>query len=112
LALLTRQTIYRSYDDPIWSWLPFALALAAAWIVLRPDRRRLGLLLGVGVAGPMVEVLYIQVGHLHRYRLGWLAGVPLWIVLWWVLAVLILEQLLARVAPRARRGGAGARVLS
>ena len=104
LVVVTRQAIYRSYDDPVWSWLPFALALAAAGVVLRPDRRRLALLAGVAVAGPVVELLYIQIGQLHAYRLGWLGGVPLWIVLWWVLAVGILEQLLARVLARGSGG--------
>src|SRR5690606_21806282 len=115
LVVATRQAIYRTYADPVWSWLPFALALVLALAVLRPGRRRLALLAAVAVAGPAVEILYIQVGQLHAYRLGWLAGVPLWIVLWWVLAVLVLEQLLAALfcargtptcappAPRARR---------
>jgi len=97
LVLATRQAIYRTYDHPIWSWAPFALGLAVALFVLRPPRRRLTLLAGVLVAGPLVEALYIQVGGLHVYRLGWLFGVPLWIALWWVLAVLIWQDLGGRL---------------
>lgn len=109
LVVATRQAIYRTYADPLWSWLPFALALALAIAILRPDRRRLALLAGVAAVGPAVEVLYIQVGRLHAYPLGWLGGVPLWIVLWWVLAVLVLEQLVARVPARVARGVASRR---
>jgi hypothetical protein len=101
LVLATRQAVYRLYDHPLWSWLPFALALVIALWVLRPDRRRLALLAGVVVVGPLVEVLYIQVGGLHAYRLGWLAGVPLWIALWWGLAVLVWTDLGARLLSRA-----------
>jgi hypothetical protein len=49
-------------------------------------------------------LLYIHLGNLHHYHLGWIAGVPLWIVLWWALAVLIWKDLSARLvlwlAPR------------
>jgi len=100
LVVVTRQAIYRLHDDPVWSWAPFALALAAALAVLRPDRRRLALLLVVAALGPAVEALYIQLGGLHAYHLGWLAGVPLWIALWWVLAVLVWSELSQARAPR------------
>ena len=110
IVLVTRQLIYRLYDHPLWSWLPFALGLAAYFALLRPkaNERRLALLFGVG--GPLVEVLYIQVGGLHRYALGWLGGVPLWIALWWVLGMLIVGDLagraLAASASRARASSA------
>ncbi|MCC6997618.1 MAG: DUF2878 family protein [Deltaproteobacteria bacterium] len=100
LVAVTRQTIYRLYQDPLWSWLPFLAALALALVVLRPDRRRLALLGATLLLGPAVEALYIQVGHLHVYRLGWLGGVPVWIALWWVLAVLVLDALLGALALR------------
>jgi hypothetical protein len=103
LVTITRHTIYRAYLDPIWSWLPFAVALAAHALVLRPARRERTLALALLVAGPIVEALYIQAGGLHRYRLGWLLGVPLWIPLWWALGALVwaevsghVERLLAR----------------
>jgi len=97
LALGTRQTIYRFYDDPLWSWLPFAAALALYPLLFgltRHEARLAGLTLAVG---PLVEVLYIQVGGLHRYPLGWIGGVPLWIALWWVLAVLLWRDLGSRI---------------
>jgi hypothetical protein len=97
LVAVTRQTIYRFYIDPWLSWLPFAGAAALFWLlfgVTRHDRR---LALVMLVVGPLVEVLYIQVGGLHRYHLGWLGGVPLWIALWWVIAVLVWKDLSARV---------------
>lgn len=106
LVLATRQAIYRTYAHPVWSWLPFALAIALYVLLLRPDRLRLALLAAVIVIGPLVEILYIQVGDLHAYRLGWLGGVPLWIALWWGLAVLVwqdigtrLQRLFDRLAP-------------
>lgn len=97
IVVVTRQTIYRGYDDPLWSWLPFALALGIALFLLRPDRRRLAVLGAFVVLGPLVEVAYIKLGGLHHYALGWFGGVPLWIVLWWGLAGLVWEDLSARV---------------
>jgi hypothetical protein len=96
LVVLTRQLIYRHYADPVLSWLPFVGALLLYAALLRPDRRALVLAGIAALAGPAVEVAYIQLGGLHRYQLGWLAGVPLWIPLWWVLALLIWDDLSAR----------------
>lgn len=99
LVVGTRQCIYRWYLDPLWSWLPFALAIGL-YVMLFP-RRRGELVLGgiVLVGGPAIEVLYIHVGRLHHYHLGWLGGVPLWIALWWVLAVWVWSD----IAPRLLR---------
>ena len=100
LVLGTRQCIYRLYSDPVLSWLPFAAALLL-WILLtRPDGRDRWLLGLAIVVGPVVEVLYVQVGGLHRYQLGWFAGVPLWIVLWWALGVPVWADLSARLLRR------------
>jgi hypothetical protein len=97
LIAVTRQVVYRAHGDALWSWLPFALAVLA-WIALfRPDRRDRVLLGAFAVVGPLVEVLFIQAGGLHAYALGWLGGVPLWIVLWWVLAVAVWADLSARL---------------
>lgn len=97
LVLATRQCIYRWFDDPLWSWLPFAVALGLYLVVFGagPGDRRLILI--TLLAGPLVEVLYIQVGGLHRYHLGWLGGVPVWIALWWVVAVLVWKDLSGHV---------------
>jgi hypothetical protein len=97
LILATRQTIYRFALDPVLSWLPFALALATYLLLFGIDRHELRLAAITLVAGPLVEVLYIQIARLHVYPLGWLAGVPLWIVLWWVLAVLAWNDLGRRI---------------
>lgn len=103
IVLGTRQAIYRLYADPLWSWLPFALGLSAALLLFRPDRGRLRLLAVVLGVGPAVEALYINVGQLHAYRLGWLGGVPLWIALWWVLAALVWEDLGSRIMDGLER---------
>ena len=97
IVVVTRQCIYRLYDRPILSFVPFVAALVVFLAVVRPDARRRKLLFGVLVLGPAVEVLYIQVGHLHAYRLGVLFGVPVWIALWWGLAVLVWEELGTRL---------------
>lgn len=97
LVLGTRQVIYRTHDDPLWSWLPFAAALGLYALLFGLDRADRRLALAFAVGGPLVEVLYIQLGGLHRYHLGWLGGVPLWIALWWVLAVLIWKDLSPRL---------------
>jgi len=97
LVVSTRWLVYRHYGDPLLSWLPFAAALVLYAGLFRPDRhgRRLAGILAIG--GPAVEIAYIQLGELHRYQLGWLGGVPLWIALWWVLAILIWDDLSARL---------------
>ncbi len=96
LTLATRQAIYRWYLDPVLSWLPFAAALAIYALFCRP-RRYEWTLIGLALAiGPAVEIAYIQLGGLHHYHLGWFAGVPLWIALWWGLALLIWQELVQR----------------
>lgn len=97
LVLVTRQLLYRYSLDPVLSWLPFALALVAygALFGIPAKERRLAAL--AAVVGPLVEIAFIHLGALHHYHLGWLGGVPLWIVLWWVLAVLIWNDLSARL---------------
>lgn len=93
LVLATRQAIFRWYDDPWLSWLPFAAAGLAWWHLLKPDAhdRRLAAL--AIVAGTATEAIYIQIGGLHHYGLGVLGGVPLWIILWWPIAVLVWKEL-------------------
>ncbi len=93
LVLATRQACFRWFDDPLGSWLPFALA-AALWVALigldAHDRRLAGLALTLGT---LTEVAYIQLGGLHRYEIGVVGGVPLWIVLWWPIAVLVWKEI-------------------
>ncbi|MBZ0272826.1 hypothetical protein K8I61_12380 [bacterium] len=93
VTIATRQAIYRFHLHPIWSWLPFSLALAVYVFAMRPSLRHLRVASLLVVAGPAVEAIFIRVVGLHRYDLGWLFGVPLWIVLWWALAAMILAEL-------------------
>ena len=97
LIVATRQCIYRLPLDPIWSWLPFLLALVAYLVFFFPSRHDLKLLAVFLVGGPLIEILYIRVGHLHEYDLGWLWGVPLWIALWWLLIIPIWKDLSLRL---------------
>jgi hypothetical protein len=100
LVLITRQFIYRLWGDPVLSWLPFLVAFGVYWTLFRMSRHDwviVGLFL---LGGPLIEVLYIQVGGLHRYHLGWLGGVPLWIALWWIVAALVWSDLAARLQRR------------
>jgi len=105
LVVVTRQAIYRAFMHPVLSWLPFLAAGAAHFALFGWDRRDRRLVALALVIGPMVEILYIQVGGLHRYHLGWFAGVPLWIVLWWAVSLLIWRDLAPRLLGllRARR---------
>lgn len=100
MVALTRQAIYRLWADPLWSWLPFAGALLLHPALFRwgPRERRLALI--SATAGPVAEALLIKVGGLHQYALGWLLGVPVWIALWWVVAVLIWAELSRLALPR------------
>jgi hypothetical protein len=103
LTLVTRQMIYAYYLHPLLSWLPFAAALGLHAVVFhwsRHDRRLVAL---AAVGGPVVEMLFIRVGGLHVYHLGWFGGVPLWIVLWWMLAVLVWNDVSARLLARPAR---------
>ena len=96
LVVVTRQLIYRLYDHPVMSWLPFAVALVVYAVVFRPDRREQSFAALFAIGGPLVEIAYIQLGGLHHYHLGWLGGVPVWIALWWVLSALIWRDLSLR----------------
>jgi hypothetical protein len=97
LTVATRQCIYAYYLHPLLSWIPFAAALAAYALVFRCSRHERRLVALAAVGGPVVEILFIQVGRLHVYHLGWFGGVPLWIILWWMLAVLVWNDLSARL---------------
>ncbi len=103
LVFATRSRIYRDFGDPILSWAPFAAALLAYALIARPTRHDLtvgGLFL---IGGPLVESVLIRGGGLHHYELGVLAGVPIWIALWWVLAVLVWKDLGGRLLVAATR---------
>jgi hypothetical protein len=101
MVIGTRQCIYRWYLDPLWSWLPFAFGVIA-YALLFPRRHADVALSGIVLCGgPAVEMLYIHVGRLHHYHLGWIGGVPLWIALWWVLAAWVWSD----IAPRLQRFG-------
>jgi len=102
LVLVTRQTIYRLYADPVLSWLPFLGALCIFLVLIRPQRHDFKLLAIFLAGGPLIEVLYIQVGRLHAYHLGWIGGVPLWIALWWLLIVLIWKDIAFRLERTLR----------
>lgn len=97
---VTRQFIYRFYLDPVLSWLPFVACLGLYVVLFRPTRYDWKLLALFLVGGPAIEILYIQVGGLHAYHLGWLGGVPLWIASWWLLVIPIWNDLSGRVLTR------------
>ncbi len=102
LVFATRWTIYRLYENPILSWLPFLGAIIAYLILFRPTRHDLKLVGIFLLGGPIVEILYIQLGHLHRYHLGWIGGVPLWIVLWWMFIVVVWKDIAFRIEKGLR----------
>ncbi|NOY91466.1 MAG: hypothetical protein GXP55_09670 [Deltaproteobacteria bacterium] len=102
LVVVTRQIIYVRYEDPIWSWLPFLLASAAYVFFFGLRKSDAWLCAFMLLAGPAIEVLYIRVGGLHHYALGWFGGVPLWIALWWLLGVLVWKDLGARLLSTLR----------
>lgn len=103
LVVATRQSIYRLFAHPVASFAPFALALGAhAWLFPWGPRERRLVLVALTV-GPLAEAVLIRAG-LHRYELGWLLGVPIWIALWWALGVLVLAELGRRAVALATPG--------
>jgi len=103
LVAATRWAVYRSYLDPVLSWLPFLAGLVTFFLLLGPTWHDVKLLAVMLVIGPVVEILYIDVGGLHVYHIGWIGGVPLWIVLWWALGILVWKDLAFRIEDRLRR---------
>jgi len=97
LIFATRHQIYQYYLHPLWSWLPFFLALLAYLLVCWPTRHDLKLMAIVLPVGPLMEMLYINIGNLHRYHLGVAGGVPIWIILWWLLIILIWKDFALRM---------------
>ncbi len=93
ILLATRQSIYRTFEDPLWSWLPFAIGALVYVVAFGLDAQERKLAFFIALVGPTLEVLMIQVGGLHEYALGWIGGMPLWIAIWWVLAALIWKDL-------------------
>lgn len=92
VVLGTRASVFAFYADPLLSWLPFAVGLVVYALAGGATRHDAWLAAIALVAGPLVEALFIQLAGLHAYALGWLAGVPLWIVLWWALATWIVKD--------------------
>ncbi len=103
LVWAVRQATWAWYLDPLRSWLPYAVAGLAYVALFRPDRHERRLAALALTLGTAVEVLYIQVGGLHHYELGLVGGVPLWIVLWWPLAVLVWKDLVTQPTARYAR---------
>lgn len=103
LVLVTRQCIYRYYEDPLLSWLPFLGALIIYLLFFKPGRHDLKLLGIFLIGGPLIEILYIQVGNLHDYHHGVIGGVPIWIALWWLVIILIWKDLAFRIEKVLRR---------
>ena len=100
LLLATRQAIYRLYLDPIFSWLPFLGAIAIFFLLFPPSKAQILLVVIAVAVGTVVEVVYIQIGDLHWYHHGWVGGVPLWIMLWWALAILIWRDVSVAIRRR------------
>ena len=65
--------------------------------LFRPDKRLYQLAGAFLLAGTAIESLYINVGGLHQYHLGWFGGVPLWIALWWTLSLVIWDDFSGRL---------------
>ncbi len=93
VVVATRLALYAWYAHPIASWLPFALGFALFALAGGADRHDAKLAALALVVGPIVEALFIRIGGLHEYALGWWFGVPVWIVLWWALATWIWKDL-------------------
>lgn len=97
LVLLSRQAIYKTYTHPVFSWLPLTIILFIAIGTLKLSRHDWKILSIFAIFGPITEIIYIQVGHLHVYQLGWIAGAPIWIFLWWIIVMLIWKDFAFRI---------------
>lgn len=103
LVVATRQMIYRYYLDPWFSWIPFAIAWIVFIAFFKPTLHDLKLSAIFLIGGPIIEALYIKIGHLHSYYLPVFGGVPLWIILWWVVIVVIWKDLSGRMVETLER---------
>lgn len=103
LVFITRNQIYQHYLHPTWSWIPFLIALLTYLTLCAPTLHDLKLMAIVLPVGPLVEILYINIGNLHRYHLGVVGGVPIWIILWWLLIILIWKDIAMRLEISLRR---------
>lgn len=97
LVFITRQFIYKYYLDPILSWVPFIIAFIIWLLFFKVSRHDIKLLFVFLLVGPLIEVIYIKIGHLHYYHLGLFYGVPAWIIIWWLIIVLIWKDLAPRI---------------
>ena len=121
LVLITRQFTYRLSLHVVFSWLPYLVAIVAYVAMFRPAARKRNLAIFFILVGTLFEVLLAKGAGLHRYNLGWVFGIPIWIVLWWGLGAVIIsdfaERALSKFVPETRPrwadptpgAGAGAR---
>lgn len=103
ILIASRQAIYRLFNDPVFSWLTFVAALFVYFFIFQVTKHDLKILALSLLAGPLVEIFYIQIGRLHSYPLDVLAGLPFWLVLWWGLAILIWKDLSFRIENSFKR---------
>ena len=97
LVFITRQLIYINYLDPFLSWIFFAIAFVVYLIFIPLKKADILLLTSFAIGGPITEVLYIKIGNLHHYHHGVFFGVPIWIILWWIISVLLWKDISCRL---------------
>ena len=89
LVVCTRLCIYSFYMRDTLSWLSFLIALITYFAVFGFNKTKILMAILISIIGTSVESILINFGKLHYYHLGVLAGVPIWIALWWSLIALI-----------------------
>ena len=95
LYVIYRMIIYRYASEP---WLPDALyagILVVRLLLLPPTANERKLMLTLLFLGPVYEIVLIRCG-LYVYQNGFIMGLPLWLIIWWVFIIRVFKAITDR----------------
>ncbi|UCD85179.1 MAG: DUF2878 family protein [Deltaproteobacteria bacterium] len=96
LFAVYRIIIYRYASVP---WLPDALyagILVARLLLLPPKTDERKLMITILLLGPVYEIALIRCG-LYVYQNGFIWGLPLWLIIWWVFIIRVFKAIIDRI---------------
>lgn len=96
LFAIFRIIIYRYASEP---WLPdalFAGIFAMRILLLPPTTDERKLMIAILFIGPVYEIALIRCG-LYVYQNGFIWGLPLWLIIWWVFIIRVFKAIIDRI---------------